>query len=509
MYLLTILAYVILLWHAEAPSQWRLLGEEDVLWTAVIVLAQPPLLGLAAWAAGRRTRRLLSAHSEAAQHDHHRSMLWLRAATVVGFGFVVFATGWPLWFAIEAPTLQIVGDLAVLSPFVAGVLAIWLAAFPIERDLRAQAVIHMSDRDGIPGARWRLRTYLDFNLRHHVLIVAVPMTLILYAANVTRGYEHAISEWAGWVWAPDALLGLTALAVFLIAPVLLIRIWRTSPLDAGPMRERLEALCRAVGLRARDILVWKSDGVTINAAVTGVFAPVRYVLLSDGLLATMDVGQIEAVFGHEAGHVKHRHIQHLLVFALVGWLLAAGLMECTARLVAGPPTDATVVVSAGAIEGIQALGVAVTVLYWGLGFGWLSRNFERQADLFGAQCVTPDPGECALPCGVHLDTETSLEGPGRVCASGAALFAHALDRVALLNGIPREERSWRHSSVGSRIRFLAGLAGDPSLGAAFERRIRRVKWATLLIAGFGSALWLYYWTVIPQPGIVQLGAGAP
>ena len=82
-----------------------------------------------------------------------------------------------------------------------------------------------------------------------------------------------------------------------------------------------------------DLLVWRSDGMMINAAVMGLLAPVRYVLLSDGLLATMNVSQIEAVFGHEAGHVRHRHIQHFLLFALAGWFLVVGLMELLVRTV--------------------------------------------------------------------------------------------------------------------------------------------------------------------------------
>ncbi len=88
-------------------------------------------------------------------------------------------------------------------------------------------------------------------------------------------------------------------------------------------------------------------------------------------------------------------------------------------------------------------------------------------------------------------------GPGRVCATGAAIFASALDRVAVLNGIPHEERSWRHSSIGSRIRFLTSLAGDPRRAASFERLLRRVKAAVLTVAVVGAAITVYYWIVVP------------
>jgi STE24 endopeptidase len=234
----------------------------------------------------------------------------------------------------------------------------------------------------------------------------------------------------------------------------------------------------------------------VNAAVMGLFAPVRYVLLSDALLATMDEEQIEAVFGHEAGHVRHRHIEHFLVFAYVGWLLVAGVMELLARLAADPNHMLSLSTAA-----IQVIGVLATVLFWGIGFGWLSRRFERQADAFGALCVTPDESGCRLPCSVHSQGRAPVKNDARVCATGAQIFGSALDRVAVLTGIPHEERSWRHSSIGSRIRFLASLAGDPARAVGFQRGIRRVKTAMLALAIVGSMFSAYYWLFAVQPAV--------
>ncbi len=507
MYLVTILAFVIIFWQAEQPEHRLLLGEEDALWTLLIVLVQPPLLGVAAWLSARRALRLLTEQPDApqvAQQSHHRTNVWLRTAIIVGFAVMVLLTRWPTWFTFENPALQTVGNLIVLSPFVVGVIAVWLAAYPLEKVIRAQTVDLVARVGEKQSKPWRLRAYLDFNLRYHLLIIIIPLTLILFAANMTQGYESVLQEWSGWAWTPDLLLGAVALGVFVVSPLILVRVWRTVSLEAGPVRKRLEAVCGRIGLRCRDILIWHSDGMIINAAVMGLFPPVRFVLLSDGLLATMDARQIEAVFGHEAGHVQHRHIQHFLVFALVGWLLIAGLMELVARASSEPHSLFTL--SALTIQGI---GVAGGIIFWGLGFGWMSRRFERQADLFGARCVTPSEAGCSLPCSVHPDEKTVLTGGGRLCATGAAVFASALNRVAALNGIPSEERSWRHSSIGSRIRFLTSLAGDPHRGARFERLIRRVKIAMFALAIIGSAVWLYYWAVVPEPAILRLQAGGP
>ena len=433
----------------------------------------------------------------------------MRGASLLGFAAAVFLTRWPEWLAFGriTPALQIVGDLIVFSLYMANLLVLWIATYPIERTIHRDASDSPLEECAAEDAGWRFWSYLDFHLRHHVAVIAAPLALILFTANMTRGYETQLREWSGWGWTPDTVLGLVAAAVFVVAPVMLRRIWRTAPLESGPVRDRLEALCDRIGLRCREILVWHSDGIMINAAVMGVVGTFRYVLLSDALLATMSARQVEAVFGHEAGHVRYRHIQHFLVFALVGWLAVAGVMELVARLFVDQdsPADMSLLV-------VEGIGFAVAAIVWGVGFGWVSRRFEGQADLFGARCATPQEEDCGLPCSVHPAPPWTGGVPdkeGRVCATGAAVFASALDRVAVLNGIPHEERSWRHSSIGSRIRSLTSLAGDPSRVKSFEQVIRRVKIAMIAVAIVGSGLSAYYWMVVAEPAILRLQAGGP
>jgi hypothetical protein len=63
-----------------------------------------------------------------------------------------------------------------------------------------------------------------------------------------------------------------------------------------------------------------------------------------------------------------------------------------------------------------------------------------------------------------------------------------LNEVAFLNGIPPGARSWRHSSISSRSRFVQQLAHDPAAARRFERTLYRVKLAILLAAA-ASGLW--------------------
>jgi STE24 endopeptidase len=506
MHLFTIFAFALVFWRAEAAGPWRIIPTPGARLTLLAALGPPILLGLAACVVAGRACRMAQTHADGEQRAHtfhHRVTVALRLALAATFGFTMLATPWPEWFAFakSGAALQIVADVVVLAPFFAGAVALWIGAYPYESMVRRYAIGAASP--GAADVRWNLATHLDFNIRHHLLVIAIPMTVILFTANLTHAYEDRLMASLGSPLAPDVVLGAAAALVFVIAPLMLRRIWRTTPLPAGPLRDRLEALCRRIDLRCREILVWKSDGYMINAAVMGVFAPVRYVLLSDALLATMTPGQVEAVFGHEAGHVRHHHIPHFLGFAFVGWLGVVGLMELLAR-------NATAA-SAGvgnAVWTVEGAGVAATAVFWGIGFGWVSRRFERQADLFGARCASPPDGRCEFPCSVHLADEPP--GPSddrRVCATGATVFASALDRVALLNGIPREERSWRHSSIGNRVRFLISAAGDPNRAVAFERSVRRVKLAIWAVAVVGAACTIWYWFSVSQPALMRLQAG--
>ena len=73
------------------------------------------------------------------------------------------------------------------------------------------------------------------------------------------------------------------------------------------------------------MLLWKTFGVMINAGVMGLVAPLRFILLTDGLVERMPVERIEAVMAHEVAHVSKRHIFWLIVTPGL-WIGSGGLL---------------------------------------------------------------------------------------------------------------------------------------------------------------------------------------
>ena len=257
---------------------------------------------------------------------------------------------------------------------------------------------------------------------------------------------------------------------------------------AGPLRGRLDALCENVGLRYRQILVWKTGNMITNAAVMGFYGPLRYILVTDALLEQMSEDEIAAVFAHEVGHVTGRHLPYYGLFIVSMNLLVYNiLMLLSSQL--GLFDDG---------PGIAVLQVVLLVLAFLGPFGWLSRRFERDADVRAVEHTGCPDGFCQPGCPLH-DLRLAEEGAkpasnprDRLCPLATRCFTTALSRIATINGIAKEARSWRHSSIASRVDLLYRLSCEPGKLGRFKRLIRWIKvgvWS-LTVAGAVAAILL-------------------
>jgi STE24 endopeptidase len=431
--------------------------------------------GLGFWVALR-----VQSFGDASSRLRRRYALGARLITILSlvvYGWIIHSVGWSKLVRLNwgLNGLYLVDDIAVFLPYVMIQLLVWWGLFFAERALQIR-------RDSTPEAR--LGRYLVLRARQSFgLILPVILWYIVRRDVIARFWP----DWHKSALAEPIEIAALGTVVLAVSPLFVRLAWPTRALAAGPLRRRLERVAERAGFRFSDILVWDTGYAMVNACVTGILPPFRFVLLTDGLIDSLTPAEAAAVFGHEIGHVAHRHLLYFAFF-FIGSL---GVLSLLAAVVsaAGPlferlawitPWDASSF--SEAVQGVALLS-ALGSYFWVV-FGHLSRRFERQADVFGSRVVSCDGADC--PPHRDEDLEPSLErakiGKQSLCPVGIEIFTDALASVARYNGLDQTGGSWRHGSIANRISFLEGLKRHPERERRFQRGVQRLR------LGLGLAL---------------------
>lgn len=133
-----------------------------------------------------------------------------------------------------------------------------------------------------------------------------------------------------WLWAWLAWMGFNLL-LMIVWPMFIAPLYnKFQPLDDPTVKERVTALMKRCGFRAKGLFVMDGSrrSAHANAYFTG-FGASKRVVFYDTLLRQLNAAEMEAVLAHELGHFKHRHIVKRLAamfalslagFALLGWV---------------------------------------------------------------------------------------------------------------------------------------------------------------------------------------------
>jgi STE24 endopeptidase len=159
-----------------------------------------------------------------------------------------------------------------------------------------------------------------------------------------------------------------------------------TPLRAGPMRARIQALLKRTGFRSKGIFVIDSSRRTAhgNAYFTGLGRSKRIVFF-DSLLKRLSAPEVEAVLAHELGHFKRRHVVKRMLLlalmsfaalALLGWLIDAPWFY-TGLGMHTPSTHAALLLFM--LVGPVFMFFVHPLLAWG------SRRHEFEADQFAVE----------------------------------------------------------------------------------------------------------------------------
>ena len=290
--------------------------------------------------------------------------------------------------------------------------------------------LHADIRASTPPGNLRRRAF-SFQVRMFAAAL-VPLTLYAYVSaqvGVIEPLRVQVQE-VGLVHAGFLVLLLGSVALLL--PVMLTSAWDTVSMPPSPQRELLEAVAQRADFRPRDVRVWRTGNLMSNAAIVGM-GDRRVVLFSDSLLASLPPRELAAVYGHEIGHAKRRHVAVFLTWTL-GFFLGSDWLAVTIA----PENEW--------IAGGILLGAIVV---WGVSFGWLSRRCELEADLYSLEL---------------------LEDP--------AAMTMALERVS---GRIHDVSGWRHFSTQDRIAFLWRAWTEPDLRRRFRSKLKRIAWAGLVV----------------------------
>lgn len=310
-----------------------------------------------------------------------------------------------------------------LAPFIAFQLA------AIDASVRAHG-----------GTATTQRHLRGFQVRMFLAVVAPIAAFVLASAAIALfPWLRAQVEHVGLVWTLFMVLFVGAMAYGF--PRVVRWAWDTEPFPDGPQRELLDDVARRSGFEPAALRIWRTGNLVANATIIGLTRRGRVVLFSDELLSVLNSRELSAVYAHEIGHAVRGHVGIFLAwtagFFLIGDLAVARALE-GASLVAG-----------------LALGAALAGL-WFVTFGWLSRRFELEADLFSFEIV-----------------------------SDLSALVSALERVG---GADRTRNGWRHFSVKRRVQFLGRAASDPRFVRLFRGRLRAMAGVGYTLAALGAVL---------------------
>jgi Zn-dependent protease with chaperone function len=371
------------------------------------------LVGLEAFWSARRTRRALErdpARRERMSARYERARFWRQLLLMGGYALSIYGFSWgwaagQLWSVDGKGEYLLPGVKAlILAPFFVGLFLSWVFAYDADRALYV-ASCRMLDGDALTrtlldggqaaaapvvdaardfGGRW---SYVVFQARQKLALVFLPVMLLVVEQEINLRID---SDARGlWEWPLTALGAASVLAVLVMLPWMVRLTLGLKPLPPGPVRDRLLAAARRLNFRCSDFLLWNTRGGMANAMVVGVLPWPRYVIFTDRFLEEFNGAEIEAVFGHEVGHVKHRHMLFYLAFLLLSVaVLGYGFFGVISPLLPGqaePPTLAALLGGLPLSDAWILPGGTALLIYLFVVFGFLSRRCERQADLYGCR----------------------------------------------------------------------------------------------------------------------------
>jgi STE24 endopeptidase len=223
-----------------------------------------------------------------------------------------------------------------------------------------------------------IRTFITDHIKSWflVLLIGIPVLGLITWFYYKTGPGFWLYAWG--------LITLFSVFMNLFYSELIVPLFnKQTPLQPGPLREKIEEFALKTGFKLRNIFVIDGSkrSTKSNAYFSG-FGPKKRIVLYDTLMKDFSEEQIVAILAHEIGHYKKKHV----LINLISSVLITGLMLFLFSLVVNNPLLSKAMgakVSSFHI-GLIVFGILYSPLSLGIGLisNFISRKNEFQADRF-------------------------------------------------------------------------------------------------------------------------------
>ena len=216
-------------------------------------------------------------------------------------------------------------------------------------------------------------------VKDQVLEFVLGMFVIVAILGPTYWAMRSFDLW--WLVASLVIVAFLVTLRFVAPVVIMPRFNKFTPLPDGPIRTRIEELAARQGVKIEGVYLMDASKRTnrANAGVTG-FGKTKRVIVND-TICDYPMDELSQVIAHELGHYRLGHPLKSMPVEFLALPLALLFIE----FVVG---HKTVLGWAGvsALEdpgsyGVLGLGFGLVTTAFGLFEKWMSRKYEREADL--------------------------------------------------------------------------------------------------------------------------------
>ena len=192
-----------------------------------------------------------------------------------------------------------------------------------------------------------------------------------------------------WLWAFTVVFAFQLLMMVVYPMIIMPLFNKFEPLPEGGLRERLMALAKKTGFKAKAILVMDGSkrSAHSNAFFTG-FGNFRRIVLFDTLMEQLEDEELEAVLAHEIGHYKLGHVSRMLAVSGLGTLLGFRILAWLAESdwfyegfgFSVEQGLAPALLLFGMLSGLITFWLHPAINFW-------SRKHEYEADAFAREAI--------------------------------------------------------------------------------------------------------------------------